>query len=94
MSEKRNIIFIFPDQHRGNAVGFINPAVITPNLDKLASEGVVFERCQTNSPLCMPARASMMSGQYVGKHGCWNRHPFFLPMIDDMHAFLAKQIGR
>ena len=74
MSEKRNIIFIFPDQHRGNAVGFINPAVITPNLDKLASEGVVFERCQTNSPLCMPARASMMSGQYVGKHGCWNNN--------------------
>lgn len=29
-----------------------------------------------------------------GKHGCWNRHPFFLPMIDDMHAFLAKHIGQ
>jgi len=74
MAEKQNIIFIFPDQHRGNALGFLNPAVITPNLDKLSEQGVVFGRCQTNAPLCMPARASMMSGQYVSKHGCWNNN--------------------
>lgn len=74
MPEKQNIIFIFPDQHRGNALGFINPTVITPNLDKLAEQGVVFGRCCTNAPLCMPARASMMSGQYVCKHGCWNNN--------------------
>jgi len=74
MPEKPNIVFIFPDQHRANAMGFINHATITPNLDKLAAQGVVFEHCQTNAPLCMPARASMMSGQYVSKHGCWNNN--------------------
>ena len=74
MTQKQNIIFIFPDQHRGNAMGCINPAVITPNLDKLAAEGVLFNRCLTNSPLCMPARSSMMSGQYVSQHGCWNNN--------------------
>ena len=72
MPEKPNIIYIFSDQHRGDTLGSVgHPAVITPNLDKLASEGVNFTRCCTNSPLCMPARASMMTGQYVSEHGIW-----------------------
>ncbi|NVM01296.1 MAG: sulfatase-like hydrolase/transferase [Candidatus Helarchaeota archaeon] len=72
MAEKPNIIYIFPDQHRGDTLGCVgHPAVITPNLDKIAAEGVIFTHCFTNSPLCMPARASMMSGQYVCEHGVW-----------------------
>ncbi len=72
MAEKPNIIYIFSDQHRGDTLGSVgHPAVITPNLDKLASEGVNFTRCCTNSPLCMPARASMMTGKYVNEHGVW-----------------------
>ncbi len=72
MTEKLNIIYIFSDQHRGDTLGSVgHPAIITPNLDKLAAEGVNFTRCFTNSPLCMPARASMMSGQYVCEHGVW-----------------------
>jgi len=72
MSEKPNIIYIFSDQHRGDTLGCVgHPTVITPNLDRLASEGVVFSKCFTNSPLCMPARATMMTGQYVCEHGVW-----------------------
>jgi len=72
MPEKPNIIYIFSDQHRGDTLGSVgHPAVITPNLDKLATEGVNFSRCYTNSPLCMPARATMMTGQYVCEHGIW-----------------------
>ena len=72
MSEKPNIIYIFSDQHRGDTLGSVgHPTIITPNLDKLASEGVNFTRCCTNSPLCMPARASMMTGKYVNEHGVW-----------------------
>ncbi|MFX1338314.1 MAG: sulfatase [Promethearchaeota archaeon] len=72
MPEKPNIVYIFSDQHRGDTLGCVgHPAVITPNLDKLASEGVNFTRCCTNSPLCMPARASMMTGKYVNEHGVW-----------------------
>ncbi len=72
MPDKPNIIYIFSDQHRGDTLGSVgHPAVITPNLDKLASEGVNFTRCCTNSPLCMPARASMMTGKYVSEHGVW-----------------------
>ena len=72
MPEKPNIIYIFSDQHRGDTLGSVgHPAVITPNMDKLASEGVNFTRCCTSSPLCMPARASMMTGKYVNEHKVW-----------------------
>jgi len=72
MPEKPNIIYIFSDQHRGDTLGCVgHPVVITPNMDKLASEGVNFTRCCTSSPLCMPARASMMSGKYVNEHKVW-----------------------
>ena len=73
MADKPNIVLIFPDQHRGDVMGCAgNPVAQTPNLDRLASEGVRFPRCCTNSPLCMPARASLISGQYVNLHGVWH----------------------
>ena len=73
MADKPNIILIFPDQHRGDTMGCVgHPAVKTPNLDRIAAEGATFGRCYTNSPLCMPARASLISGQYVNEHGVWN----------------------
>jgi len=73
MSEKPNILFIFTDQHRGDTLGSVgHPVIKTPNLDKLAKEGVVFRRCYTNSPLCVPARSTLASGLYVNQHGAWN----------------------
>ena len=75
MSKQPNIILIFPDQHRGDILGCLgDPVVITPNLDKLASEGVLFTECFTNSPLCMPARATLMTGKYVSDHGVINNN--------------------
>ena len=72
MPTRPNILLIFSDQHRGDALGCVgNPSVRTPNLDGLAAEGVVFRNCNTNSPLCMPARASLITGLYVNEHGAW-----------------------
>ena len=72
MTDRPNIVLIFSDQHRGDTLGCAgNPAVRTPNLDGLAAEGVVFRSCNTSSPLCMPARASLMTGMYVNEHGAW-----------------------
>ena len=72
MSAKPNIVFIFPDQQRGDVVGFAgNPVVKTPNLDRFAAESVSFSRCITNSPVCMPARMSIMSGKHPCQHGMW-----------------------
>ena len=72
MADRPNIVLIFSDQHRGDALGCVgNTAVLTPNLDALASEGVTFRNCNTNSPLCMPARASLITGLHVNEHGGW-----------------------
>jgi|GEM_PF-6796227 len=48
-----------------------NSVVKTPNVDELAVEGVTFTHCSTNSPLCVPARASLITGLYVNQHGVW-----------------------
>jgi len=73
MNKKPNILFIFPDQQRGDSLGCMgHPAVKTPHLDKLAEQGVNFTRCSTNSPLCVPARAALQTGTYVSQNGAWN----------------------
>lgn len=67
-----NILFFLSDQHRADAMGCAgDTAVITPNMDKLAEESVCFEQCCTNGPLCMPARTSLITGQYINQHGQW-----------------------
>lgn len=63
---------MFPDQQRGDVVGYAGNSVAqTPNLDRLARESVTFSRCVTNSPICMPARMSLMTGQHPSRHGMW-----------------------
>lgn len=65
-NDKRpNLIWIFGDQHRGQALGFRgDPNVHTPNLDRFASEGVVFPNAIGGCPLCCPYRGSLISGRY------------------------------
>jgi len=65
MSKRPNFIIIMPDQHRADILGCAGTPVKTPNLDRLASEGVRFANAFTQSPLCVPARASFLVGRYV-----------------------------
>lgn len=66
----RGVVFIQSDQHRADCLGVAgHPSLRTPNLDRLAGEGVRFERAYTAIPLCVPARCSMMSGQWPFRHG-------------------------
>ena len=43
----------------------------TPVLDRLAREGIRYERCQPTSVVCMPSRSSMLTGQFPSTHGAW-----------------------
>ncbi len=62
-----NLLLIQTDQMHARAMSCAgNPNVRTPNLDRLAAEGVRFTNANCNSPICMPSRASMLAGQYVG----------------------------
>ena len=70
--ERPNILFICTDQQRYDAAGcYGNPHIQTPTIDTLASEGVLFEQCYVQSPVCAPSRASFLTGQYVRNHGLW-----------------------
>lgn len=65
-----NILLICTDQQRFDAVAAAgNPHLETPNLDRLAAEGVLFESCYVQNPVCSPSRASLMTGRYVPNHG-------------------------
>ena len=72
MSEKRpNILWICTDQQRFDTLGcYGNEFVHTPNLDSLASEGVLFESAYCQSPVCTPSRASFLTGRYPRTTRC------------------------
>jgi arylsulfatase A-like enzyme len=64
-----NILFIFSDQHRFDCVGVNgHPLVQTPNLDRLAAEGVNFTQAYCPSPICTPSRLSLLHGQWPTQH--------------------------
>jgi len=65
-----NLVFVFADQLRAEATGCAgNEQVRTPNLDRLADEGVYFPNAYTTDPVCSPARASILTGRYPHNHG-------------------------
>jgi arylsulfatase A-like enzyme len=72
-SSKPNIILIIADQFRWDCVGAmgLNPMGLTPHLDRMAGEGVLFRSMFCNQPVCAPARASIFTGQYPSRHGVW-----------------------
>ena len=60
-----NIVFVCSDQHSFKYAGFAgHPLVKTPHLDRIASQGVVFDNAYCGSPVCAPGRACMMTGLY------------------------------
>lgn len=72
---KPNIIFILGDNHRADYLGCTgHPFIKTPNMDRLASEGVLFERTFNTTALCTPSRASFLTGCYASTHGVKNNH--------------------
>lgn len=60
-----NILLIVTDQQRYDTLGcYGNPSIFTPNIDRLAAEGVLFEHCYVQNPVCAPSRASLVTGRY------------------------------
>ncbi len=65
-----NIIFLLTDDQRWDAMGCMNnPNIQTPEMDKLAKEGVLFTHAYVTTPICAVSRASIISGQYARRHG-------------------------
>jgi arylsulfatase len=74
----RNVLVVLCDQLRADFLSAYGcGAIPTPNIDRLAGAGIVFENAITQSTVCAPARATMMTGRYVSNHGVWtNDVPF------------------
>ena len=69
-ARRPNILFLFPDNMRAQAMACMgNPDVRTPNLDRLAAEGILFRQTFSNGPECSPARAMMLTGKYTHSNG-------------------------
>ncbi len=65
-----NIIFVFDDQHRYEALGSAgNDIIKTPNFDRFAQTGMVFDRAYSNCPICSPFRGIVLTGRYPHKNG-------------------------
>lgn len=72
MRSRPNVLFIFSDQHAFDALGANGSEIAaTPNLDRIAAEGVNFQNCYTPSPLCVPARMSLLTGKMPSETGCY-----------------------
>jgi choline-sulfatase len=70
MTDRPNILFICSDQHQTAASGcYGHTEVQTPNIDRIAETGIRFNRAYCQSPVCVPARGSIITGQYPHTHG-------------------------
>ena len=68
--QRPNILFILPDQLRAQSLGCMgNANVKTPNIDRLAAEGILFKQTFANTPVCCPARANLLTGKYAHRNG-------------------------
>ncbi|MBP9225921.1 MAG: sulfatase [Verrucomicrobiales bacterium] len=68
--DRPNILLIMPDQLRACSLGcYGDTQVITPNIDQLAKEGILFRHMIANTPVCCPARAVLLTGTYAHTNG-------------------------
>jgi len=96
-----NVLFVISDQHLATCTGYEgHPQAITPNMDRLAHEGVCFANAYTQNPICTPSRVSLFSGQYCHNHGyyglsgpCPERLPGFLGHFR-AHGYRTAGIGK
>ncbi len=91
-ASRPNVIWIFGDQHRGQALGCMgDPNVYTPNIDRLAAEGVTFTAAVAGTPLCCPFRGALLRGLYP--HRSVPGHEYRLPPEQPTIAHAFKEAG-
>lgn len=90
-----NIIFILTDDQRWDALGFAgNDLIHTPEMDRLASEGIFFENAFVTTPICAASRASILTGTYERTHGyTFGQGEIKQPFIDHSYPALMRNSG-
>lgn len=103
-TKKPDVLVILVDQWSPRYLSWDNAQVRTPNLDQIAHEGMIFDSCYTTSPVCMPARISLLTGLYPHNqgHALWgNATAYHVPveaatMFKDIRGagWTTAQIGK
>lgn len=98
---KPNLLFIWTDEQTFKTMkAYGNEFINTPNLDKLASEGVVFKNAYVSQPVCTPSRSSIMTGLYPHQNGCTsNNYPLkdkfkLLPELINDTSYRSAYFGK
>ncbi|MCB8961384.1 MAG: sulfatase-like hydrolase/transferase [Ardenticatenales bacterium] len=93
MTPRPNILFIMADQLRWDYLScYGHPHLETPNIDRIARQGVRFDRVYCQAPLCGPSRASIYSGRYMSSCGVyWNSDP--VPIGNKMLGDYLRPLG-
>ena len=100
-----NILFVFSDDHAWQSIGAyggrLKEVAHTPNIDKLASEGMLFRKCFVANALCGPSRAAVLTGKYGHRNGVtWNRNTNFdgsqqtFPKLMRQNGYQTAIIGK
>lgn len=99
--EQPNVVVIMSDEHDPTVTGcYGNDLVKTPNLDRLARNGITFDNCYTNSPICVPSRLSFTAGRYASKVHAWNNNCRLsntlatLPKVMNFSGYESVLIGK
>ena len=92
MPDPLNILWIITDEHRTDSLGCYGSRwCASPNIDGIARRGVTFANCTTQSPVCIPARASLLTGRYPHAFGTLENQWDELPdELRDRQTRLAK----
>jgi arylsulfatase A-like enzyme len=100
-ADRPNFVFVYTDDQRWDALGVVQkeqgdkarfPWLKTPNMDRLAAEGVRFRNAFVVNSLCAPSRASFLTGCYGHVNGVVNNHTAF-PVANVTHASLLREAG-
>src|SRR5437762_11842598 len=88
----RKILFITTDQQRFDSLGCNGGSVArTPVIDGLAAAGINYRRAQPSNVVCMPSRATMVTGQSISTHGVWMNGVPLPAEAPSVAAWLAEQ---
>ncbi len=90
---KPNIVYLLADQWRASATGYAgDPNVQTPNLDRLAEQGINFRNAVAVCPVCTPYRAALMTGRYPTTTGMF-LNDLYLPAEERTFAEIFRDAG-
>ena len=93
-SERPNLLFIITDDQRFDMLGDLHPFLETPNMDRLAAEGLRFENAFVTTPICAASRASLLTGLVERTHGyTFATPPLADRFVDQSYPVLLREAG-